>query len=72
MAAVMRGGLRMGSIFDEDFLTLEGVGSLLLSDGSSKILLFPANSQRDFRQFPDDGQRAWPIPIDLVRKWPST
>lgn len=72
MVGAMRGALRMGSIFDEDFLTLEGVDSLLLSDGSSKLILFSAGATRDFRQFPDDGQRAWPIPIDLVRKWPST
>ncbi len=58
-------------VFSEDFLTLEGPDSLLLADGSSKLEIFPAQALRDYRQFPDDGNRRFPVPIDLQRKWPN-
>ncbi len=59
-------------IFDEQNLLLEpGLDDLLLADGSDVLVILGAQATRDRRQFPDDGNRFWPIPIDLVRNFPD-
>lgn len=59
-------------IFDEDNLKLEHPNDfLLLTNGTDALNIFPAQAQRNQRQFPDDGLRYFPIPIDLQRKWPD-
>ncbi len=60
-------------IFDSDVLELEGdtFGSLLIINDTEFINIFAAVAQRDYRQFPDDGLRNHPGPVDLKRKWPQ-
>ncbi len=58
-------------IFDEGTLRLQSTDQLLLEDGVAVLVIFGAIAVRDRRQFPDDGNRFWPIPIDLVRNWPD-
>lgn len=59
-------------IFDDQNLLLEHPQDhLLLVDGTTALNIFPSTAVRDQRQFPDDGLRFWPVPIDLQRDWPD-
>lgn len=61
------------SIFDEEFLNLQHpTDELLLANGIDFLIIFPSAALKNQREWPNDGQRFFPTPIDLQRKWPDT
>lgn len=60
------------SIFQNDLLDFQLLdGSLLLVNGTDFLQTTLVGAVRDQRQFPDDGNRNFPTPIDLQRDWPD-